>query len=74
MKLPFTPKLAACSSPGPKRLVILDLGKGVEELEKIFSPLVPEEQRAIIEVDALPTVQTGGQRLKPVNTSANLAC
>ena len=60
VKLPFTPKLAACS-PGAGRLVILDLGKGVKELEKIFFPLVPKEQRAIIEVDALPTVQTGGQ-------------
>ncbi|CAE7751750.1 unnamed protein product [Symbiodinium pilosum] len=40
--------------PEGRRLVILDLGKGREQLEDIFQPLVPDpEQRPIIEPQAL---------------------
>ncbi|CAE7231694.1 unnamed protein product [Symbiodinium sp. CCMP2456] len=42
--------------PEGHRLVLVDLGKGPEQLQEIFGPLVPDaEQRPIVEPEALPS-------------------
>ncbi|CAJ1425028.1 unnamed protein product [Effrenium voratum] len=49
------------SLPGECRLVIVDLGKGSDQLQEIFSPLVPsDDQRVVVSPTELPDIVSPG--------------